>query len=241
MESNRFEVFTLTLSSRRMALGGLLGGVVVLLGMAEPEEAATHNFLSRCRRIKNSPRRRACLKRARAHTATHRTPPRRPNAACVVSPITSSYQFYAAERIAQTFTEPNGGHLAAVQVVVVNALSTTGDYVLQVNTVDPSTGVPTNNTIASAQLPSGQVSTSPTLVTFFFAAPPTLVAGRQYALVLSRPDGTSYHLVPLRDRGPCSGGAAFHSKTLTGSFFPRSGFPDISGDSDIDYVTFVGP
>lgn len=84
MDGARFDRLARTLSSRRTALGGLLGGgVVVLLGMAEPESVGAHNVRARCRRIKHAPRRRACLRRARVHNRAHRPPTCLPQATAV--------------------------------------------------------------------------------------------------------------------------------------------------------------
>lgn len=71
MDGTRFDAFTRILSSRRTALGGLLGGLTALLGLALPEDAAAHDFRARCRKIQDPPRRRACLRRARAHNRAH--------------------------------------------------------------------------------------------------------------------------------------------------------------------------
>lgn len=75
MENDRFDALTRTFASRRSALGGLLGGLAAVLGFTQPEEADAHNFLPRCRKIKDAPRRRACVRRARAHNRTHRSIP----------------------------------------------------------------------------------------------------------------------------------------------------------------------
>ncbi len=84
MDGARFDCLTRTLSSRRTALGGVLGGsLAVLLGVVEPDEAGAHNYLARCRQIKSLPRRRACLRRARAHNRSHRPPPCIPQASAV--------------------------------------------------------------------------------------------------------------------------------------------------------------
>lgn len=67
MESDRFDAFTRTLSSRRTALGGGLGGVAALLGLGGGEEAAAHDPRPACRKLADPARRRACLRRARRH------------------------------------------------------------------------------------------------------------------------------------------------------------------------------
>ena len=86
MESDRFDRWTRSLSSRRSALTGVAGALAALLGLARPEAAAAHNFLARCRRIKNVRSRRACLRRARAHNRTHQSPP----PPCVPQPVTTT-------------------------------------------------------------------------------------------------------------------------------------------------------
>ena len=70
MDDRRFDALTRSLSSRRSALGGLLGGVVTLVGVALPEESEAHTLGANCRRIKHLRRRRTCLRRARAHIRT---------------------------------------------------------------------------------------------------------------------------------------------------------------------------
>lgn len=75
MDDRRFDALTRALSSRRTALGSVAGTLAALLGLALPEEAESHNFLARCRRIKDPQRRRACLRRARAHNRRHRLSP----------------------------------------------------------------------------------------------------------------------------------------------------------------------
>jgi hypothetical protein len=57
MDSDRFDAFTRSLSSRRSALGGLFGGLGALLALGLPEEVDAHNYLARCRRIQDPVRR----------------------------------------------------------------------------------------------------------------------------------------------------------------------------------------
>lgn len=115
------------------------------------------------------------------------TSPRKPNASCNVASSGNIFVYKSAAadlRYAQTFTEPNGGQLTAAGVVLYNVNDQAGEYLLQLNTVD-SSGTPTSNTIASATRPSSQVGRNADVVWFSFATPATVVAGRQYALVLS--------------------------------------------------------
>lgn len=76
MDGDQFDDLVRTLSSRRSALGGLVGsGVAMLLRLAGPDQAAAHNPLPACRRIKDKRKRARCIRRARRHNATHQTPP----------------------------------------------------------------------------------------------------------------------------------------------------------------------
>jgi hypothetical protein len=76
MDGARFDRLTRTLRSRRTAVSGLLGGgLAVLLGLATPEETDAHTYLARCKQIKHGERRRACLRRARAHNRTCHSQP----------------------------------------------------------------------------------------------------------------------------------------------------------------------
>lgn len=56
----------------------MVGALGALIGLPAPEEAAAHNFMARCRRIKDPASRRRCLQQAKAHNRRHRlsTPPR---------------------------------------------------------------------------------------------------------------------------------------------------------------------
>ena len=248
MDGSHFDALTRTLSapgSRRRAVGGLLVGTLTLLGNGL-EETQAHDLLKKCKTLKGD-KKKKCVKKAKAHNATHLTevpppspptvpPPRKPNASCDVpanqSPLTPTTGY----RLAQTFTEPNGGKLDGVELYFNNSGSGSGDYLLQINTVDPNTGVPTNNTIASTQLPRSQVGNNPDIVGFTFVVPATLVAGRHYALVLSQPSGSGFYQVWWHHPGTCPGSELFVSSTATGSFSK----PDPNSSSDLSfYKTFV--
>jgi hypothetical protein len=66
MDESRFDALTRRLSSRRVALGGLLGGLAALLRVA-PKEADAHNPIPDCKTVKDPRKRLACLRRARRH------------------------------------------------------------------------------------------------------------------------------------------------------------------------------
>jgi hypothetical protein len=82
MRDSRFDDLARNLTSRRAALGRLLGGVTAMLGLPTPEEASAHVLAPRCRKLKDAKRRRACLRRARVHARTHRCKPKPPATVC---------------------------------------------------------------------------------------------------------------------------------------------------------------
>lgn len=269
MDVGQFDALTWTLTtsgSRRRVLGGLLPGSLGFFG-ARVEQAAAKKKkpCPPCKKRKKGkckaklPDGTACENggtcqsgSCRATTVppdggtttvppdggTETPPPRLPNASCNVQENATLFA-PVGQRIAQTFTEPNGGKLTAVLLVLNNEATTTGDYVLQINTVDPSTGFPTNNTIASIRLPGSQVGNNPDFVTFNFPTPATLAAGSQYALVHSRPNGSGFHDVHVVEPGPCPGGELFVSSTQTGTF--ARPYPNQPGRVDMSYITDVSP
>jgi hypothetical protein len=90
---------------------------------------------------------------------------------------------------------------------------------VQINTVNQDTGIPQHNTIASALKPATEVSSNLDLVTIGFSPSPSLVPGRQYAILLSRPGGTGSFLTELvRPGALCPGGEHFTSFQETGPF-----------------------
>jgi hypothetical protein len=139
-------------------------------------------------------------------------------------------------RLAQTFTEPNGGRLLGVELVIDNDGDDTGTYQVQLNTVDAA-GVPLNNTLATALRPANQVGSAPGPVSFPFPTPPALVPGQRYAIVLSRLDSTGQFNWGTIDSASCAGGQLFLSFTASGSFVPAGFGPELDGV----YQTFVVP
>lgn len=158
--------------------------------------------------------------------------PPAPNAECTVVGTVQA-GFPGDLRAVQTFTEPNGGTLTTVELYFARQQAdTTGNFLVQINTVDPATGVPQQNTIASAIKPAVDVSRNLDLVSFTFSDPPTLRPGRQYAILLSWPGG-SFLIELVRPGALCPGGEHFTSFQATGPF-QRPLEPE-----DMYYRTFV--
>lgn len=136
-------------------------------------------------------------------------------------------------RAVQTFLEPNGGKLTAVELWFARTGGTANDFLVQINTVNQATGIPQHNTIASALIPADEVSANLDLVIIGFSSPPALVPGRQYAILLSRPGDMGSFLTELVRPGTCSGGEHFTSFGATGPFQRPS------TTEDMYYRTFV--
>lgn len=69
MDAKQFDVLTRIFGTRRSVLSAGMAG---LLGLIKVDVAAAHNPAPACKRIKDPKRRRACLRRARAHNRRHR-------------------------------------------------------------------------------------------------------------------------------------------------------------------------
>lgn len=73
MESKQFDALTRTFSSRRTALGTLLGGMAALLSLAGPEVTSAHNPGPTCQKLSDPVKRRQCRARARRHIRKRHT------------------------------------------------------------------------------------------------------------------------------------------------------------------------
>jgi hypothetical protein len=118
-------------------------------------------------------------------------------------------------RLAQTFIPNSTGQLVRAELSIFKAVGTTGDYILHLAPVD-AFGIPTNEILAvssvtNASLPSSGVVTA----AFAFANPALVVAGTQYAIVLSR-QGPG--LVWVARDGDSCGGQPFSSPDRTAPF-----------------------
>jgi hypothetical protein len=134
-------------------------------------------------------------------------------------------------RFAQTFRVQNSGGLVQAQVLVEHE-SGPGDYLMQINALDPS-GVPTNSVLASVVVPGTAVAESPdAFVSGEFTPPLEVDAGEMYAIVLSRPGGT----IGGKFREDCPG-QAYESPTADGAFTAKQ-IPML-GPADMIFSTFV--
>jgi hypothetical protein len=77
MDAGRFDALTRSLTaagSRRRALALALSGAMGVRSLLGREEAQAHNALEACKK-KSGKQKKKCLKKARAHNATHTAPP----------------------------------------------------------------------------------------------------------------------------------------------------------------------
>ena len=74
MDATRFDRLAISLgagTARRDALRFLAGLSFALLARGDATEAAAHNLLATCKKVKDQKKRKKCLKKARAHNARH--------------------------------------------------------------------------------------------------------------------------------------------------------------------------
>ena len=148
-------------------------------------------------------------------------------ATCPDGPNPGGFAGVANDRWAQTFTPALSGPLTAAQLVVNESNPAfTGDFTVRIATVDA--GVPSNNVLASTVVPESTIPEQETTITAVFASPATVVAGQQYALVLTRPGD---YTVRGRALDPCNG-QGYYSADQTAVFSP-------TGTIDLLYSVFV--
>ncbi len=140
------------------------------------------------------------------------------------------------EQAAQTFTAVNSGKLTSAQVEITHypVLQGYGDYILKIATVD-SSGAPTTNVLASAEIDDSSLPSEEQMITANFApeSAAQVVAGQKYALIVARENAAGLW-VSVRDDNPCSGGSTY-SSTAGGPFTQ----PD--GNRDLIYAIYVTP
>jgi hypothetical protein len=133
-------------------------------------------------------------------------------------------------RWAQTFTALTSGSLVRAETEIGKS-GPAGDFAMQILATDAA-GDPINTVLASTTIPDASVPTGNSRISGVFASPATVVAGEQYAFVITRP-GEEF---TVRDRGdnPCPG-AEYLSVSQTAPF----GGADTC--CDLIFAVFVEP
>jgi hypothetical protein len=147
-------------------------------------------------------------------------------------PPSSGVSPSANQRLAQSFTAQTTGGLVRGEIEIFKVEFPGGDWVMQILATDGS-GAPVNTVLASTTpIADATVPVGNSRLAGVFAAPASVVAGQQYALVLTR---AADFRVLLRDGNPCPG-EIFVSASASGTWFSGllSGF-------DFVFAVFVKP
>jgi hypothetical protein len=146
-------------------------------------------------------------------------------------PETISFPSGDDARWAETFTALTSGSLVRAETEIGKS-GPAGDFAMQILATDAA-GDPTNTVLASTTIPDAFVPTGNSRIAGLFATPASVVAGEQYAFVITRP-GEEF---TIRDRGdnPCPAGAEYLSPSQTAAF----GGADTC--CDLIFAVFVEP
>jgi hypothetical protein len=206
-----------TAPSRRGLLVALSSGLLVTgsLALGLDEVAARKNRQHR----RKKHRRRKKRNNAQQSSPLLPTPAITGDATCNAIP-NSTNEAAGKNRLAQTFTALGSGPLVRTDLLLVKQVGEEDDYVLRLSPLDGA-GVPTNTVLAETTLASATVPLGESLVRFSFAAPFAVVAGTEYALVLTRPGGDIFEW--RFNSGDLCSGQSFVSLDQTGPFFAHSG------------------
>ncbi len=116
--------------------------------------------------------------------------------------------------------------------MIDNGNSTSGDYVLDIRSLDGS-DAPTENVLASTTIPNGSVPNGVSNLAGTFSSPASVVAGQRYALAVSRPGGSRLSL-RHNPNNLCADGQFFIN---AGAGAAWDAFPS----SDAIFAVFVTP
>jgi hypothetical protein len=154
------------------------------------------------------------------------------DARCGPREVTSSTSAAGGHGVAQQFTALRTGRLTVAQVEIQKlAADVPADWLVQINEVDAA-GVPTYSNLASATVPFSSAPVGDSTINGEFAAPPTVEAGQQYALVISRPGGDVLRVGQRIGEDDCPGRKF--------SFTPPNPFLPIGTPADdLAFATFV--
>jgi hypothetical protein len=206
--------------SRRDLFAGLTGGLLMALSsVLGAEEAAAKKKRKKRKKHKQTPM-----------PQTPATPATKADATCSGPSDTTTGGSNGDHRLAQTFTALASGPLVRVDLPGHKLAGSGGAYILRLSPVDGA-GVPTNTILASASMPNLSVPDGNTTLTFTFADPASVVAGTQYALVLTRPN--SNQMAWRGHVGDTCSGSHFYSLSQTAAFY------ESVTTLDLNFTTFV--
>jgi hypothetical protein len=134
------------------------------------------------------------------------------------------------DRMAQTFTAQVSGPLVKAKLSIGKEPDTIGDFVVRLQPVDGS-GSPVEEVLAEAAVANGDVPDLGGFTDFPFAEPFSVVAGTEYALVLTRPGGDRFSW--SNEGGDPCGGEAFFAFGQNEQLIPNN------DDRDHTFTTFV--
>ena len=107
-------------------------------------------------------------------------------------PSGPSLMVNANERYAQPFTALHSGTVARAQIDVSNP-GAGNDFQLQILNTDAG-GTPVNGILGSATIPDASVPVGTSALAAAFTTSPSVVAGTRYALVVTRPGGSTFNV-----------------------------------------------
>jgi hypothetical protein len=213
--------------ARRSLFAVLTGGLLFALPLAlGTEEAAAKK---KRKKHKEKGKKQSTTPQTPSTPQTPATPVTKADAACYGPVDGSAYVDNGDSRLAQTFTALASGPLVSAELPIHKLAGSGGAYILRLSPVDGA-GAPTNTVLASASIPNLSVPDGNTTLTFMFADPAVVVAGTQYALVLTRPG--SNHLVWQEDLDGTCLGRMYFSDSQASQFVA-------AGNGDLYFRTFV--
>jgi hypothetical protein len=136
-----------------------------------------------------------------------------PDASCTVGPGVTIEQPNGDLKVAQTFTALHTGGLDTASTAVIPRSAISGDWKLEI--ASTSAGAP-GPAMATTTVPNTLPLNTKGTITGTFATPPSVSAGSQYALLISRPGSNGYGVA---DEGgdPCPG-QAYYQNVVAGPF-----------------------
>jgi hypothetical protein len=219
-----FDVLAVT-ASRRGIVAALSGGLLAInsLALGRDEAGARQNHHHQ----RKKHRRRKKRGNPRRAVPTSPSPMIVADAACGAIPNNSN-EADGIQRLAQTFTALGSGPLVRVDLRIVKSVGQEGDYVLRLSPLNVA-GLPTNTVLVETMVAGAIVPVGESSVSFAFATPFSLVAGTQYALILTRPGGDGFKWL-VNDDDLCAG-QSFVALSQTGQFTELTG--------DFIFTTFI--